>query len=109
MINFFIEREFLEKQEEVVVHKEKDALRWIRIPYEGAKAKYKFNIFWRKMGNIPEYRLCVSSPGVLWQQMSGLPGEATFEEARLKDYHIVYLCKAGMRQPGAFMKIPAPK
>lgn len=109
MLNFWIDREFYEKKEEEISIKSKETLKFRAVSYEGARAKYRFNIYWRKNGNIAEYRLSQKSPGILWNQMSGLPGNASFEEARTKDFHIVRLCKDGMQQSGAFMKIPAPQ
>jgi len=109
MFSFWLDRDFFEKKEEEVLLKAKETLNFRATSYEGARVKYRFNIYWRKSNNIAEYRLASKSPGVLWTQMSGLPGGATFEEARTKDFHIVRLCKDGMQQPGAFMKIPAPK
>jgi len=109
MFGFWIEREFFEKKEEEAIVKQKEPLKFRAISYEGARAKYKFNMYWRKNSNIPEYRLSTKSPGILWTQMSGLPANPAFEEARTKEFHIVRFCKDGVYQPGAFMKIPAPE
>jgi len=109
MFSFWFEREFFEKKEVEAPVKEKETLKFRAISYEGARAKYRFNIYWRKSSNTVEYRLATKSPGVLWTQMSGLPGNASFEEARTKDFHILRMCKDGVQQQGAWIKIPAPK
>lgn len=109
MINFWIDREFYEKPEEKIDVKQREPLKWRPTSYESARAKYKFNIYWRKSGNIAEYRLSLNSPGILWSQMSGLPGNASFEESRTKEFHALRLCKDGIPQNGAFIKIPPPE
>jgi len=105
----WIPRDFYQKVQLSIKVNEKEPLKWRPMSYESARAKFKFNIFWRKNGNIAEYRLSLVSPGMLWNQMTGLPGNSSFEETRTKDFHALRLCKDGLPQSRAFIKIPVPQ
>lgn len=100
------------KVEILKVEKEQTKHNWKAISDNSAKAKYKFNIYSRKEGNIAVYGIAKEMPkDYFWTQLAAIPKQrprVSFEEEKTPKWDVLRILKDGVpeRHKYAQMRIP---
>ena len=86
-----------------------DDLNWVPVPFESARLKYKFKIFSQRNrfdSRHRRYIIRAEAPNITWEEVHNVPDDCTFEEAKDREFNYIRMCKLGLEERGARMKIP---
>lgn len=105
----FMEREFRTTNvvEDFEFDKPKEDLKWKPISFQNARIKYKFKMFSKRVGANAKYIISQKQLDYPWVEISqnSPPLNTTFEETRTKEFTAVRMCKFGIPEEGAMVKI----